>query len=226
MKILLVIPTTEEATGILPALEHKLLPGNPVLIPSGGEYQVTALVTGAGSFLTTYVLGRHLLNHEYNLAIQSGVCGSHDPMLSPPSPVAIKTDTFYGFGAEDDNAFIDAHKLGFYENDPVMKEKQLCSLTDETINSLIKDLPVRNGVTVFRTTGSNKSADTIIEEYGNVIETMEGASFFYCCLREKLPAVQIRAISNFAGPRDKSAWETPEALNELNLFFKKKLRLT
>jgi futalosine hydrolase len=48
------------------------------------------------------------------------------------------------------------------------------------------------------------------------IETMEGAAFFYSCLQLKIPFLQIRAISNFVEPRDKSKWNIPLALENLS----------
>ena len=36
---------------------------------------------------------------------------------------------------------------------------------------------------------------------------MEGAAFFYVCLKEKVNFFQIRAISNFVEKRNKKNWE-------------------
>ena len=45
---------------------------------------------------------------------------------------------------------------------------------------------------------------------------MEGAAFHYVCLQENIPFVQLRAISNFVGERDKSKWLMKEAIENLN----------
>ncbi|MCL2260745.1 MAG: hypothetical protein FWC15_05240 [Fibromonadales bacterium] len=48
------------------------------------------------------------------------------------------------------------------------------------------------------------------------IETMEGAAFFAVCKEYGVQAIQVRAISNFAGFYDKSKWEIERALKELS----------
>jgi len=45
---------------------------------------------------------------------------------------------------------------------------------------------------------------------------MEGAAFFYVCLQEKAPFIQIRSISNYVGEQDKSKWEISLAVKNLN----------
>jgi futalosine hydrolase len=45
---------------------------------------------------------------------------------------------------------------------------------------------------------------------------MEGAALHYVCLMEKIPFLQIRAISNMTGDRDKSRWKLKEALKSLH----------
>ena len=45
---------------------------------------------------------------------------------------------------------------------------------------------------------------------------MEGAAFHYVCLKEHVPFAQVRAISNFVTPRDKSQWQMKKAITNLN----------
>ena len=47
------------------------------------------------------------------------------------------------------------------------------------------------------------------------VETMEGAAFFYVCLREGVSFLQLRGISNRVGVRDKQLWRTAEALDSV-----------
>ncbi|MDD2492134.1 MAG: hypothetical protein PHV12_08105, partial [Bacteroidales bacterium] len=47
------------------------------------------------------------------------------------------------------------------------------------------------------------------------IESMEGAAFFYVCLLEKIPFVELRSVSNEVGERDRSKWNIPLALSQL-----------
>ena len=73
-------------------------------------------------------------------------------------------------------------------------------------------LPVLDGITV----NEIKSADFSGFQRNRVpvVETMEGAALHYICLMEKIPFLQIRAISNTLGDRDKSRWKLKEAMKK------------
>jgi len=45
---------------------------------------------------------------------------------------------------------------------------------------------------------------------------MEGAAFFYACFMERLPCLQIRAVSNYIEDRNKDRWNIPLAIGNLN----------
>ena len=47
------------------------------------------------------------------------------------------------------------------------------------------------------------------------VETMEGAAFFEACLRYGIPFAEIRAVSNRVGEEDRTRWEIPLALKNL-----------
>ena len=49
-----------------------------------------------------------------------------------------------------------------------------------------------------------------------VIESMEGAALHYVALMERVPFLQIRAVSNYAGERDKRKWNFGDSIGNLN----------
>ena len=49
-----------------------------------------------------------------------------------------------------------------------------------------------------------------------VTESMEGAALHYTALMEIIPFVQIRALSNFTGERNKARWELKKSITNLN----------
>ncbi len=49
-----------------------------------------------------------------------------------------------------------------------------------------------------------------------VVESMEGGALHYVCLREEIPFIQFRSISNDVGIRDKTKWDIPLAIRRLN----------
>ena len=48
------------------------------------------------------------------------------------------------------------------------------------------------------------------------IESMEGAYVHYVCIKENIPFIHLRAISNYVGERDKSQWQIKLAINNLH----------
>jgi futalosine hydrolase len=55
----------------------------------------------------------------------------------------------------------------------------------------------------------------LAEKFNPQLESMEGAAVLYVCGREDIPAIQIRAISNYVGVRDRFSWKTEEAITAL-----------
>jgi futalosine hydrolase len=54
------------------------------------------------------------------------------------------------------------------------------------------------------------------KKQGAKLESMEGAALHYVALMEKVPFLQIRAVSNMIGDRDKNKWDMKGALVNLN----------
>jgi futalosine hydrolase len=46
---------------------------------------------------------------------------------------------------------------------------------------------------------------------------MEGAALHYIGLKENIPFLQLRSISNYVGERDKEKWQLQEAIRNVNL---------
>jgi futalosine hydrolase len=45
---------------------------------------------------------------------------------------------------------------------------------------------------------------------------MDGAALHYACLIEHIAFIELRAVSNFVGERDKTKWKLIEAITVLN----------
>ena len=45
---------------------------------------------------------------------------------------------------------------------------------------------------------------------------MEGTAFFYACLLEQIPFLEIRAISNRVEARNRANWDIPLVIAHLN----------
>jgi futalosine hydrolase len=80
-------------------------------------------------------------------------------------------------------------------------------------------------VTVNEISTAKPRIDYYRVQLGADIETMEGAALHYCALRIGQPFLQIRAISNAIGERDKSKWKIEESIDKLNTELKRLIKL-
>jgi futalosine hydrolase len=71
------------------------------------------------------------------------------------------------------------------------------------------------GITANTVSGSQPTIDRRAA-LGAQIETMEGAALHYVCNMQGVPYSQVRAISNYVIPRDRSQWQMGLAIKNLN----------
>ena len=83
---------------------------------------------------------------------------------------------------------------------------------------IVAGLPVNTGATLTVSTASGTAA-TALERAarisGATAEGMEGYGVAIAAADLNLPVIEIRAISNVVGPRDREAWRIVEALAQL-----------
>jgi futalosine hydrolase len=173
------------------------------------------LVTGVGVFNVLYELKNRLNLFSYSLIIQAGIGGAFQKNKPLGKVYYMATEQFGDIGMEEkDGSFtsifetplIDKNSFPFTEGILINPEA-----------SLTKFLPLAYGITLNTVTGTQSKADKIIKKYPDVeIENMEGASFFYVCLKEKIPFMSIRSISNYVEDRNKENWKMVEAIESLN----------
>jgi futalosine hydrolase len=89
-------------------------------------------------------------------------------------------------------------------------------LINENIHKFAPNLRSANAITVNTLTDDHARISLLQNKYHASVETMEGAALHYVCLQENTPFIQLRAISNDVGERNKSKWKLPEAVDSLN----------
>jgi futalosine hydrolase len=99
-------------------------------------------------------------------------------------------------------------------NDAPFEKK---SLPNNFLNqyNLLK-LPTKKGVTINTITTEKKIIERYRTKYKAQIESMEGAALHYIGRDLSIPFIQIRAVSNYVGERNKAKWKMQEAIYNLN----------
>jgi futalosine hydrolase len=182
-----------------------------------GDIEISPIITGVGSMATAWALKQWLsVNEKPDLAINAGIAGSFRDELEPGTVVMPVSDCFADSGVEDGNNFLTLGEAGLSDlNEHPFKGGLLNSDSRYSMRMKGHIEPVR-AITVNTATGSEETRNRLFQKFNPDIETMEGATFFYICAREYIPFLAIRSISNMVGPRDKTKWNIPLALDNLS----------
>lgn len=208
MKILIVSATRFEIEPLLLQMEKVRGQNSNFISCSLRENEIDFLITGVGMVATAYFTGK-IIDETYDLAINAGICGSFNRNLEIGDVVNVSDDVFAELGAEDDNKFLSLEE---------MKLPGISGITNKSgaLHELIEMLPKVNGITVNTTHGEEKSIQKVYERFHPYVESMEGAAFMFACEQEKIPYVQLRAVSNYVEKRNRDAWNIPLAIKNLN----------
>ena len=177
--------------------------------------EIHLLFTGMGTLSTGYALGHYLAQHRVDLAIQGGIAGALDPDLRLGEVVQITEDRQLDYGAEDRGGeYLDLGDMDFayaapYDADGWLRPQEVAA-------SHLPFREVRAGTT-NRSTGSAPTIGRIRHHFPEVqLESMEGAAFFYACLRAGVRPLQLRSVSNYVTERDRESWRIGKAIANLD----------
>jgi futalosine hydrolase len=172
------------------------------------------LVTGVGVPATMYQLLKRLHQMDYDLVIQAGIAGSFKKEIAPGSCGLVQKDCFADLGVQEAGRISTLFDMGLapagqlpYSNGWLVNDH----------NAIVEtSLPAFCGITVNTVHDQEEINELYLAKFHPDVESMEGAALHYCCLMVSVPFLQLRAISNYVGERDKSNWKMKEAIQALN----------
>jgi len=216
MRILIVVATIAE---IRPLLQKVTLTG------SEGEslqhyryldHEIDILVTGIGMVHTAFHLGARFQKQHYDLALNAGIAGAYSDTTEIGSVYQISAEIFGLLGVEDEENYLSLFDLGLQDPDSFPYEGGWLINKKPPVSAVLKKLPVARGVTVNMIYTHRDTIATLKQIYHADLESMEGAAFFYACLSEDIPFIEIRSVSNYVAEQDKSQWNVPLAIQNLD----------
>jgi futalosine hydrolase len=172
------------------------------------------LITGVGPIATTWAVTNHLATNQYDLVIQAGVAGTFHHHLLLGTLVWVVADTYGDLGAEDHDNYLSIYDLGLQQPDEAPHKGGMLPAPTEGV-PVPAGMPQTTGITVSTVTGCDATVARRAA-MGHGTESMEGAAFHYACLKAGVPFMQVRALSNYVTPRDRSSWKMKEAIIALN----------
>ena len=141
--------------------------------------------------------------------------GSFDCNIPLGEVVFVTSDRYGDLGAEDHDKYIDIFDMGLLDGNIHPHTANTLANTPHPLHDHIRLRKV-SGLSVNMVSGNERTIAHRATTYKCVVESMEGAAFHYVCLREHAVFAQVRAISNYVIPRDKSQWKMKDAVINLN----------
>ena len=172
------------------------------------------VITGIGGVSTAYQLAKVIAAERPDFIIQAGIAGAFDGSLPLGSVVIVKQDRLADLGVLENKEWKDVFDLGLGRPNEEPFDNGWLKNESKIINAL--GIKMVSAVTINEITTDHSRIDELKRKYNPAVESMEGAALHYVCLQEKMEFVQIRAISNYIGERDKSKWKIKMAIENLN----------
>lgn len=182
--------------------------------PFPDQVDIDICITGVGPSFALANVFKHLYSNSgrnYHYIIQIGIVGCFDQSVPLGTVYNVTEDQFLVGAWENDTEFNSIDKMGFnqsFSNDSVLKSYLPVNLGGV--------LPECSGITVsciesnpLRLKVLNTCFDMVL------VESMEGAALFEVSQQFKIPAVAIKAVSNYVGERNKVNWNFNLAFQNL-----------
>ncbi|MEU2774224.1 futalosine hydrolase [Streptomyces sp. NPDC007162] len=194
------------------------LPAGTLLRTAGG-YDLLAAGVGpaaAAAGTATALTAAALEGRPYTLVVSTGIAGGFPPQAPVGSLVVADEITAADLGAETADGFVPVTDLGFG------------TVSHHPPNSLVRVIAGVTGarpgtvLTVSTVTGTaTRAAELRTRHPGALAEAMEGFGVADAAAAHGVPVLEIRAVSNPVGPRDRAAWRIGDALAALTEAFGK-----
>ncbi len=171
--------------------------------------------TGAGMLATAASLMKLIFEEKPDLIIQAGIAGCFDKEINLTKVVTVKEEILGDLGAEENGEWVDLFDLKLEEpNNSPYKNKRLLNPHLQKFNLL--NLDEVTAITINEITTREQRILQMKKKYNPFLESMEGAALHYVCSIMNIPFLQLRALSNYIGERNKEKWMMKEAINCLN----------
>ena len=207
-KVLIVAATKPE---IEPLLQYYAVDAkNEGFFTSQNGDDLSVLITGVGLVNTAFQMGKYS-HYTFDYIFNLGIAGAFNRPLKIGEVVNVVKDTICEMGAEAGEDFISYPDLNLGGTNVYEAENSIQL-------SLLNKLTRVNSVSVNTVHGNEHRIKKTMQTFHPDIESMEGAAFMRACSGISCNYLQIRSISNYVEMRDKSKWDIPLAIKNLNAF--------
>lgn len=172
-------------------------------------------VSGVGPASAAASTATALATASYSLVINMGIAGGFVGQAEIGSLVVANEIIAADLGSQTPDGFISMDELGF-GSARVPVDARMVTQVAEALQAAGLLTTIGPVLTVSTTTGTAATAQELAARVpGAVAEGMEGYGVATAAQQHGVSVLEIRAISNPVGPRDRDAWRIKEALQTL-----------
>jgi futalosine hydrolase len=201
MRILVMTAVAAEREAVLRGLQN--------------DNRFDVLIAGVGPVAAAANTAKVLATAAYGLVVSAGIGGGFPGKAEVGSLVVASEIVAADLGVQTPEGFRSLDELGFGSTRIPVRVGLLNAVADALRAAR---LPVKTGpvLTVSTVTGTAESAAELAARVpGATAEAMEGYGVAFAAQERGVPVLELRAISNLVGPRDRDAWRIEEALTVL-----------
>jgi futalosine hydrolase len=202
----------------VPAEADAVLAGTPARPAALGPYQaavageLTVLAGGVGPARAAAAAGTALTVRRFDLVVSAGVGGGFAGRAAVGDLVLADRVVHADLGAGSPDGFLPVDRLGFGAAETVLDAGLVARAAAGLEGTGAVVGPV---VTVSTVTGTAQRAAELVAAHRPAAEAMEGAGVLAAAEAHGVPFLELRAISNPVGPRDRAGWDLAGALARL-----------
>lgn len=182
-----------------------------------GDDRFGVITVGVGPAAAAARTAKALAEGKFDFVVSAGIGGGFPNRAEIGSLVVASEIVAADLGAETPEGFCSVDKLGFgitrVPVDPVLAKR-----IEEALRAAGCTVHTGPILTVSTVTGTAiTTAEMAARVPGAAAEAMEGFGVALAAYDCGIPILEIRAISNIVGPRDRASWRIPDALHSLEI---------
>ncbi|MER6712349.1 futalosine hydrolase [Streptomyces sp. NPDC000877] len=220
-RVLVATAVPVERDAVVAGLGALSLGSDESALGAAGGGRVDVIVAGVGAALAaartaSALTAAALHGTPYDLVVSAGIGGGFQPDAPVGALVVADEVVAADLGAETEDGFLSVTELGFgtvRHRPPGELVRRVAEVTGARAGAVL---------TVSTVTGTAARAATLRERHPTALaEAMEGFGVAEAAVAQGVPVLEVRAISNPVGPRDRATWRIPDALAALTEGFGK-----
>jgi futalosine hydrolase len=181
------------------------------------KLKISFRATGIGMLSSGVKLTQLAAALQPDLIIQMGIAGSYIKTEPLGKVWVVNSESIADLGVREKGVFKDLFESQLLkDNEAPFKKRKLINPNIKTFNLLKSN--TATAVTINEISTSPKRIKEIIATHNPVLESMEGAALHYVGGLTKTPFIQIRAVSNYVGERNKAKWKLKESIEQLEAY--------